>query len=112
MRVGDLARPLEVGVDHADQIDVRQPGQDPRVMPPKVPDADDRRPAVAPGALDRARPPRRPTMAMPAASAASITAWPSTSSALPASTDSAVAPTSRNTSMVRTPMTGTSKRMS
>lgn len=51
-------------------------------------------------------------MAMPAALAASITAWPSTSSVLPASTESAVAPMSRYTAIVSTPITGTSKRMS
>ena len=108
--VGDLARTLEIGVDHSCQIDARHAGEDPGVVPPEVSDAND---------CDSHRVPAgrhpltsRPTMAMPAALAASITACPSTNSALPASTDSAVAPMSRSTSMVRTPTTGTSKRMS
>ena len=41
VRVGDLARALEVRVGHADQIHARHAGENPRVMPSEVPDADD-----------------------------------------------------------------------
>ena len=50
--------------------------------------------------------------AIPAASAASKNFWPSITSVLPASIDSAVAPAAFITRIVATPTTGTSKRMS
>ncbi len=97
VRVGNLPRALLVGIDDAHQVDAWHRGQDPRVMTAQMADADDRYSHVR-ALIAR---PRVPTMAIPAASAASITAWPSTSSVLPASIDSAVAPMSRITSTVR-----------
>ena len=51
-------------------------------------------------------------MQMPASSAAWMIASPSIISVLPASTDSTVAPAAFIASIVDTPTTGTSKRMS
>ena len=51
-------------------------------------------------------------MQIPASSAALMIASPSIISVLPASTDSAVAPAAFIASIVDTPTTGTSKRMS
>ncbi len=51
-------------------------------------------------------------MAMPASSAARTMASPSIMSVLPASTDSSVAPAACIASIVETPTTGTSNRMS
>ena len=80
----------------------RQRREDPRVVPPEVADADD----------GDAKTHARPTIAMPASSAALMIASPSIISVLPASTDNAVAPAARIASIVATPMTGTSNRMS
>src|SRR5262245_34601231 len=54
----------------------------------------------------------RPTIAIPAALAAWTIASPSIISVLPASTEINVAPTAAIASMVETPTTGTSKRIS
>ena len=42
--VGDRPGLVGVGVDDADEFDVRQPGEDAGVVLPQVPDADDRHP--------------------------------------------------------------------
>ena len=93
------------------ELDAIQTRQNPGMMPAKVTDANDRHAHRHDGSsqsLGRAR----PTMVMPAASAAATIASPSIMRVLPASTDNRVAPAARMASMVDTPTTGTSKRMS
>ena len=99
----DLLSPLGACIDNADQIDTRHRRQQPRMVLPEMSDADDGDPEVAA---------HRPTIAIPASLAAVNTASPSSTSAFPASTDSAVAPADRIAVIVATPITGTSNRMS
>ena len=100
----DLARARLVRVDDGDELDAGKGRENPGVMTPEMADADNgdakRRHAV------------RPTIAMPAASAARTMASPSIISVFPASTDNAVAPAAFIASIVDTPTTGTSNRMS
>src|SRR5215471_8103673 len=103
----------EVRVAHADELRAVDRREQPRMMLAQVTDADD---ANADHAADP--PPRdpsvggiRPTIVIPASFAAAMIASPSIISALPASTDSALAPATRIAVIVATPTTGTSKRM-
>ncbi len=82
----DFLRPLRVDVDDADQLDAFELREDARVMPAEMADANHRGPHAA--CRHRASAFPRPTIAMPAASAASTTAGPSISSVRPASIDS------------------------
>ena len=104
---GNLLRPLAVEIEHADEVHVRQAGQQPGVMSAELPDAN-HGDAKRRYAHDRLR----ATMAIPAASAAATTAARSNTSVLPASIDRADAPAVRIASIVGTPTTGTSNRMS
>ena len=102
---GNFLRARPVGVDHGFEVDRGQARQDSRVMAPEMADPDD-------GDAKRIHAVLRPTMAMPAASADLMIDSPSIISVLPASTDNSVAPAARMASIVATPMTGTSNRMS
>ena len=101
-RPRNLLRAAAIGVDHGHELHARERGQDPGMVPPEVTDADDRD-AKAHG---------RPTIAMPASFAALIIASPSSMRVFAASTDKAVAPAALIASIVATPTTGTSNRMS
>ena len=110
----NLRGPRTVRVHHTGQHDARHRSQNPRVVTPEVAHADNRRSQdpISHSGLPCFASTARPTIAMPAPSAPRMTASPSTSSVRPASIESAVAPASRIASMVATPTTGTSNRMS
>jgi hypothetical protein len=101
-RTRNLFRAAAIGVDHGHELSPGERGEDPGMVSPEVTDADDRD-AKAHG---------RPTIAMPASFAALIIASPSSIRVFAASTDKAVAPAARIASIVATPTTGTSNRMS
>src|SRR5262249_11683006 len=101
-RPRDLLSTRTVRIDDCHQPHAGKRRQDPGVMAPEMTDSDHR----------DAKAHTRPTMEMPASLAALIIASPSSISVLAASTDKAVAPATRIASIVATPTTGTSNRMS
>src|SRR5262249_18915121 len=123
VRRGDLSRARLIDVDDRHELDARQGRQNARMVLAEVPDANDRdahcrypdhettKTRRRPGSFFHRCDPR-PTMQMPASSAALMIASPSIISVLPASTDSTVAPAAFIASIVATPTTGTSNRMS
>src|SRR6185369_17776715 len=94
-----LGSALRKHVDGGDEHGVGPAGQQSRMMPAKVADANDRH-ACWRGAHDALR----PTIVMPASSAAAMTAsWLSSTSVRPASIDSPSAPASRIVRIVARP---------
>ncbi len=94
-----------MGINNAHQLDTWQLRKNPGVMSTQMTDADDADAEAHAASV-------RPMIDIPASSAARMIASPSIISVFPASTDNAVAPARRIASMVATPTTGTSKRMS
>ena len=113
-------RSPDIDVDYRREFNVRQVGEYSRVIPAMLADTNHGNSKgisqlvtpVRGGALFYVNPACRPTMTMPASSAALMIASPSIISVFPASTDSTVAPAAFIASMVDTPTTGTSNRMS
>src|SRR5262249_24565636 len=87
-----LVGPSWFGIDDADKIDVAQGGQQPRMMLAEVADADHRHSKRLRHSTVRGG---RPTIVISASLADANTASPSSTSVLPASIDSAVAPATR-----------------
>ena len=109
----DRLCPSRVEIDHRGEIHLRGRRENTGVMPSQVTDADHCRTKRRHLHDDDApAPTTRPTTATPAALAASNTRPPSSTTVFPASTDSTAAPAAPSASIVATPMTGTSNRMS